>query len=92
MVTIPDCPPGFEIFESRCYFFVKTKLKWHEAIHACAAYPDTQLIAIDSPEEQAFINNTILGREGKHIDIIHCFNSNYVYTLKLAYRMQLSTS
>ncbi|XP_015193390.2 CD209 antigen-like protein C [Lepisosteus oculatus] len=58
------CPQGWELFNSKCYFFSTDELSWTESRTACRKlHLGADLVIINSREEQVFIYKHTQGRE-----------------------------
>ncbi|CAH1796711.1 unnamed protein product [Owenia fusiformis] len=64
-VTSPGCPPGWEIYESNCYFFGDTSQSWNDSRTRCQQ-EEADLISITSIEERNFITSHVMQKGGEH--------------------------
>ena len=56
----PNCAPGWEEFNGRCYFWSQEKLFWGEAEQRCRGFGG-HLASVTSQEEQDYLQHNVSG-------------------------------
>ncbi|KAM9115157.1 CD209 antigen-like protein C [Pangshura tecta] len=58
-VICTKCPPGWQHFEKKCYFFSTSTKSWSDAKQFCTN-EDSHLVIVNTKQEQAFLSNHII--------------------------------
>ncbi|XP_014795563.1 PREDICTED: C-type lectin domain family 4 member E-like isoform X1 [Calidris pugnax] len=51
------CPKGWKHFQEKCYYLSADKMSWPESVQNCTGMMGSQLVVINSKEEQEFLFN-----------------------------------